>query len=432
MKAIQTGIKALEQIWRRDMAASEHQRFFIGVMAFFGFPLGYYWLWSVWSVQPPIWYLSGALLGLGLLLSSYWPESLKRYFHGFWFLSLLFLFPFFFGYLFLVSKADDVASMALLSAVFLLVLLVDLFSLCLLLLSGFILAWAAYYYTVPDIYFSQEHIEVLLLAIFFIVAGSTVHYKTALLQRQRMVGIAAAAGMIAHELRTPLSGINSAASALKTMMPKLLEGYRLAGEHALLEKPIRTKRIAQLQPVPERIIREMDYANSIIEILLMKAGGEQHLQNYPMETCSMAVCIREALERYPFPSEQIRALVHWQGDFKFMGSIILMEHVIFNLLKNALHAIAEAGEGEITVWTESREHYHYLYFKDTAKGMSPEALSHLFDHFYTTTFMGTGIGLSFCKMVMRRFGGDITCESEGGLYTTFTLIFPVITPDRPG
>jgi signal transduction histidine kinase len=56
--------------------------------------------------------------------------------------------------------------------------------------------------------------------------------------------------------------------------------------------------------------------------------------------------------------------------------------------------------------------------------MSSRQLANLFDHFYTTTFMGTGIGLSFCKLVMERFGGDIFCESEEGAYTRFTLLFP--------
>ncbi|WP_230306269.1 ATP-binding protein, partial [Legionella pneumophila] len=95
-----------------------------------------------------------------------------------------------------------------------------------------------------------------------------------------------------------------------------------------------------------------------------------------------------------------------------------------NLIKNALYVIAMAQRGEINIWTESGDKYHYLYFKDTAKGMSKQQLNRLFNHFYTTTFMGTGIGLSFCKLVMNAFGGDIVCESKEGEYTLFILSFP--------
>ena len=80
----------------------------------------------------------------------------------------------------------------------------------------------------------------------------------------------------------------------------------------------------------------------------------------------------------------------------------------------------------MNIWTESKEGTHFLYVKDTAKGMTAKQLSRLFDHFYTTTFMGTGIGLSFCKLVMNRLGGDISCEAQEGLYTKFILSFPVV------
>jgi hypothetical protein len=59
-------------------------------------------------------------------------------------------------------------------------------------------------------------------------------------------------------------------------------------------------------------------------------------------------------------------------------------------------------------------------------GISSSQLARLFKHFYTTTFMGTGIGLSFCKLVMNRFGGNIRCESIEGQYTKFILSFPVV------
>ncbi|ARG98815.1 histidine kinase [Legionella micdadei] len=103
-----------------------------------------------------------------------------------------------------------------------------------------------------------------------------------------------------------------------------------------------------------------------------------------------------------------------------------MQHVLFNLLKNALYVIATAQKGEITIWTEKRDKFNTLYFKDSAIGMSSQQLSKLFNHFYTTTFMGTGIGLSFCKLVMNRFGGDIRCDAKEGCYTQFLLSFPAI------
>lgn len=118
--------------------------------------------------------------------------------------------------------------MSLLCGVFLLVLLVDLLSLSIVLILGFSLALVSYYLYSPQMYFGEEHIQMTLVIIFTIIAGSTLNYKTAMLQQQKLAGMAAAAGMIAHELRSPLLGIKSGAQALVQYLPRLIEGYQLA------------------------------------------------------------------------------------------------------------------------------------------------------------------------------------------------------------
>jgi len=69
---------------------------------------------------------------------------------------------------------------------------------------------------------------------------------------------------------------------------------------------------------------------------------------------------------------------------------------------------------------------HAIIVEDTGTGILPQNLKRIFERFYTTTESGhgSGIGLSFCKMVMDGLGGSITCESEFGVYTRFTLLFP--------
>ncbi len=413
---------------QRSLSNADHQLVAVGAIAFFGFPL-FYWIWTVWFPQPyeTLWFrLLGSLLGLGLMLTPYWPNASKPYLPWYWFLTILYTLPFFFAYSFLMNQASVISAMSLLCSIFLLVILVDLLSLSILLVLGWGLALICYYTLSPSIYFGEEHVEILLVLLFVVITGSTVNYKTAMLQQQRIAGMAAAAGMIAHELRTPLLGIKSGAKAVAHYLPHLFEAYHLARERNLLHSTIREIKLQQLEEVSERISSEIDYANTIIDMLLIKAGRENSLQNCTLECCSMAECLREAMKRYPFKAAEERALVHWEGDFIFNGSKLLMQHVLFNLLKNALYMIATAQKGEILIWCEQGEKANILYFKDSAKGMSPQQLGKLFNHFYTTTFMGTGIGLSFCKLVMKRFDGEISCEAEEGIYTKFTLIFPAV------
>ncbi len=413
---------------QRSLSNASHQLVAVGAIVFLGFPL-LYLIWTEWLPQPYETFglrIVGSLLGLGLMLAPYWSASSKPYLPWYWFFTILYTLSFFFAYLFLMNNASVISAMSLLSSVFLLVLLVDFFSLAILLILGWGLALICYYLFSPTLYLGVEHLEIMIVMLFVIIVGSTVNYKTAMHQQQRLAGMAAAAGMIAHELRTPLLGIKSGAKAMARYSPQLFQAFYLAKEQGLLTGTLRETRIQQLEEVSDRIISEIDYATTIIDMLLVKAGRENSLQFCVLERCSMDDCLAAAMTRYPFKSKEERLLVTWEGDFDFTGSKLLMQHVLFNLLKNALYVIAQAQKGTITIWTEKSEKFNMLYFKDTAIGMSPKQLSRVFNHFYTTTFMGTGIGLSFCKLVMNRFGGDIRCEAKEGIYTQFLLSFPSI------
>lgn len=427
-------LQHIDVAMKRSLSDAREQVVILGAMAMIAFPL-FYWIWSESYPQP---YESaflrglGGFLGLGLMLSPYWPVRLKPYLHWYCFFSILYALPFFFAFSFLMNEATVVAAMSLMCSIFLLVLLVDIPTMVVLLCIGWGGALCAYMIFAPRIYFGEEHMEMLLVSLFVIVVGSTVNYKTALIQQQRLDGMAAVAGMIAHELRTPLLGIRSGAQAFERYQNTLFEGFKQAVLHNLVAiAPRELRRIEQLSAVHPRIIHEIDYANTIIDMLLIKAGREKALENCLLDPCSMQECLDNAMERYPFKNDDERELVHYQGDFRFIGSPLLMQHVLFNLLKNALYAIASAQKGDIHIWTDEEPTANLLYFKDTGKGMSELQVSQLFQHFYTTTFMGTGLGLSFCKLVMERFGGGIECMAREGSYTLFTLRFPKCAAEYP-
>lgn len=426
MRVFSTVIEAMQQSIRRSLSNASHQLVAVGAIAFIGFPL-FYWVWTSWFPQPYETFglrMIGSLLGLGLIVTPYWPASVKRYLPLYWFITIFYTLSFFFAFSFLMNQASVISAMSLLCSVFLLVILVDLLSLSIIILLGWSIAVGCYFLLSPHIYLGEEHIEMLLVIVFVIVAGSTFNYKTAMIQQQRLAGMAAVAGMIAHELRTPLLGIKSGAQVLDRYAPEVMAGYKIAREKGLVDSAIRNHRLQQLAGVSKRIVSETDYANTIIDMLLIRANREHTLNSAELTRCSMADCLRDAIERYPFKSKEEASLVHWHGDFTFIGSPLLMQHILFNLLKNALYAIAVAQKGEINIWTESDNKQHRLIFQDTGKGMTKAQQSKLFNHFYTTTFMGTGIGLSFCKMVMHHFGGDIQCASELKRHTTFTLNLP--------
>jgi len=114
------------------------------------------------------------------------------------------------------------------------------------------------------------------------------------------------------------------------------------------------------------------------------------------------------------------------------GDRLQLGQIVINLVVNARDAIPEGGHGRITVSTR-RERLPdgtdvvVLKVCDTGQGIPAHIRERIFDPFFTTKEpgKGTGLGLSTVYGIMQRHDGTITCESEPGRGTTFTLTFPV-------
>lgn len=262
----------------------------------------------------------------------------------------------------------------------------------------------------------------------------TDHKKAEVLQKEKDLAqktsnfMQLVTGAMAHELRTPLRTISCGAVGLKKYLPLLIQAYELA-KAANLDVPLIPKMHYEILPsAAESIETEAKAAFAIIDMLFVKSGV-MNLDLTQIEKCSIRACIAEALQRYPFAPDE-REKVIWSSenssDFEFSGKKILMIHVIFNLLKNALYYLKVAGKGEIKIWLEPGAEYNMLHFKDTGTGITPEILPHIFERFFSHTLHGTGIGLAFCKMTMQNFGGDISCKSVVGEFTEFNLKFPLL------
>lgn len=102
----------------------------------------------------------------------------------------------------------------------------------------------------------------------------------------------------------------------------------------------------------------------------------------------------------------------------------MIEQVLINLLKNAVEACADSESPEIRVEAFRRDGMPVITVSDNGSGIVPEALDKVFVPFFTTKPGGSGIGLSVCRQILNRHGGNITVASEMEKGTTFTMQFP--------
>jgi len=105
-----------------------------------------------------------------------------------------------------------------------------------------------------------------------------------------------------------------------------------------------------------------------------------------------------------------------------------IKQVAFNLILNAMEAMPEGGDLDITsrLVQEGPQPCIEIVFKDSGVGIAPEVIEHIFDPFYTTKAKGTGLGLSISHDIVERHGGHIRVESKVGKGSVFAVSLPVI------
>ncbi|MDE6549394.1 MAG: HAMP domain-containing histidine kinase [Muribaculaceae bacterium] len=104
-------------------------------------------------------------------------------------------------------------------------------------------------------------------------------------------------------------------------------------------------------------------------------------------------------------------------DMTLNFDISLMNQVMVNLLRNALDALPSEG-GKIEIILTASESHPFLTVKDNGSGMTQNAINNLFQPFYTTKPKGSGVGLSICRQIILKLGGDIRIKSQEGKGTS--------------
>lgn len=231
--------------------------------------------------------------------------------------------------------------------------------------------------------------------------------------------VTALAGMLAHEIKNPMSGIRGAAQLLEATV----------GENdRVLTQLIRDE--------VDRIVKLVDR----MEVFTDERPGAREPVNIHVVLDRVS-----RLAQSGFASH-IRILTDYDPSLPPLeGDTDQLIQVFLNLIKNAAEAIGpDAADGEIVLSTAFRPGVRLsvpgsrkrvslpleICVRDNGPGVGEDMLPHLFDPFVTTKNSGTGLGLAFVAKIIGNHGGIVECESQPRK-TVFRVLMPVWTGTVP-
>lgn len=216
-------------------------------------------------------------------------------------------------------------------------------------------------------------------------------------------------GNIAHELRTPLSG-------LKGYLEGLLDGLFPANEETFAWMTQEVDRLGRLVDDIQHLSRVesgqflLDFQLVDIELLARRVISQLQVQAQ---------------------SKQINLqLLPVDGPIMAQVDADRTAQILINLIGNAIRYTPEGGSVQVSMKQNGR--FAEISVQDTGIGIPAESLPYLFERFYRVDQSrarasgGSGIGLTISRHLVWAMGGELTAVSDGpGQGSCFTFTLPL-------
>jgi len=258
--------------------------------------------------------------------------------------------------------------------------------------------------------------SLVLLIVFFCMSRYTFSYRAdnylklkAIEQKNREIEQAIRAkneilGVVAHDLRNPLSAIKTAAAIMK--MEKKMD----LGDHENLEM----------------IQSSCDKAAGIINDLLETAHEEQHL-DFDTERVELNQFLLKIVDEWVKSKHGQTNILYYGLQQQVFARINIekMGRVMDNLISNAIKFSGPSNHIEILLNANNDE--VLIDVKDFGMGIPQELLPFIFERFSRASRRGVrgeesvGLGLSIVRQIVTKHGGDIKVASVEKQGTTFTI-----------
>lgn len=217
-----------------------------------------------------------------------------------------------------------------------------------------------------------------------------------LIQSEKLRSLGQMAGGIAHEINNPLAVIAGKARIIKKL--------------SLEENPD----LQKISKLSDDLITTVNKASSVIQNL--KDLSRQESSDGPkIETFKCSDVLDSVINLISLNKDLSYKLnIEKTGDFDhdLTTNKLSLEQSLFNLIDNAIYEQSDSEQISLKISIEHKAEGSCIKVSNPGKLIPKDIASRIFDPYFTTKPVGegTGLGLSLCKNLMNKCGGDIHYE----------------------
>lgn len=229
-----------------------------------------------------------------------------------------------------------------------------------------------------------------------------------LVQSQKMQAIGQLAAGVAHEIRNPLGAISNYVYILEDWLADIKEG----GFQVEEEVQDSFSAIKKLVERSEHVIRNL---------LDFSREKPQDISLFSLQEVIDQILM---LVGKTAQKKKVDIYVNGTADLRIKSNSSALQHILFNLVVNAIDALPEGGKVELNYQLTGTG--LEMYVIDNGEGIKSEDLDKIYNPFYTTKApnKGTGLGLYIVYNLIKQLNGRIEVISLPGIKTQFTVVLP--------
>lgn len=230
-----------------------------------------------------------------------------------------------------------------------------------------------------------------------------ISWRERMLEVERLAALGKLSASLAHQLNTPL-----AVALLK--IEKIRENIR---GNDTLSSEVETLR-ESLQTLKLSVQNTLGFARKPVQ------------QRWPVDLNGLLKAVCQFYET-AFRHKQVRCTLNISATegIKLHANPTEIETALSSLLMNSLEALPQGGEIRLNSSILNLREVEVVVV-DNGPGIPMDVFPHIFEPFYTTKKLGTGLGLPIVKRVVEEHGGYVLAESQEGRGTTVAMRLPYI------